>query len=163
LMGGKTGMGIVRDENGTAMTEGAIVVPFFILIWMGLMALHHLFVGRMEAQVTAGAVAMQMADSGECGDADLSLDDISQISGMDTGLEEKEGEMIGSIAGCQPFAWSHATATIQNSVEGVPVPMGGPTAKVEGTRTVMCNMEPVDGLMDLVTTVVSKALGMEDD
>ena len=163
MMGGRIGMGIVCDEAGTAMTEGAIVVPFFIVIWMGLIALHHLFIGRMEAQVTAGAVAMQMAESGNCGDADLSLDDISQISGMDTGLEEREGEMIGSIAGCQPFAWSHANAKVENSVEGVPVPMGGPTVKVGGTRTVMCNMEPVDGLMDLVTTVVSKALGMEDD
>ena len=29
---------LLRDERGIAMTEGAIVAPFFILIWMGLIA-----------------------------------------------------------------------------------------------------------------------------
>ena len=40
---------IARDERGTAMTEGVIVVPFFIIVWMGLLVLHHLQGGRLEA------------------------------------------------------------------------------------------------------------------
>ena len=53
--------GITSDERGLAMAEGVIVLPFFIVAGMGLVALHHLFVGmafqadfRMEFPVLMG-------------------------------------------------------------------------------------------------------------
>ena len=154
---------LVRDERGTAMTQGVIVIPFFIIIWMGLMALFQLYGARLEAQVAAGAAAMAMADGGDCGDADLSIDSISQTSGMDTGLEQEEADRLESIAGCQPFAWSHAEATVSSEVEDLPEAMGGPSQEVSGSRVLMCNMKPVDGLMDLVAQVVMEALGIDDE
>lgn len=157
------GRRLLGDERGIAMTEGVIVVPFFVLIWMGLIALHLLHGGRLTVQLEAGAQALAMAASGDCGDADLSLDDMPQTAGLDTGLGAEEADMIEAIAGAQPFAWAHATASVARTVEGIAVPLGGPSREVRGTRVLMCNMKPVDGLMDLVATVVQEALGIADE
>jgi len=145
------------------MTEGVIVIPFFIVIWAGLIALFHLFSGRLQAQVDAGAVAMAMAIAGDCGDADLSLDDMEQTSAIETGMEESQSSMIEEIAGCQPFAWSHADVALEKEVEGIPTALGGPTSEVTARRKLMCNMKPVDGLIDLVAEFVATLLGLNDD
>jgi hypothetical protein len=154
---------LLADERGIAMTEGAIVAPFFVLIWMGLIALHLLHGGRLAAQLEAGSQVLAMAAGGDCGDADMSLDELPQTSGIDTGLGAEEAEMIESIAGAQPFAWAHATAAATLTVEGIAAPFGGPTREVTGRRVLMCNMRPVDGLMDLVASVVQEALGIADE
>ncbi len=156
-------MRLMLDDRGVAMTEGVIVIPFFIVIWMGLMVLFHLFSARLEVQVEAGAIAMAMAESGDCGDADLSIDDVEQTSSLDTGLEESESSMIEGVAGCQPFAWAHANVSVDREVDDIPPAMGGPTSTVVGQRSLMCNMKPVDGLLDLVAGIVKEVLGLNDD
>ena len=163
MIGSGDMMKLVFDDRGIAMTEGVIVIPFFIVIWVGLVALFHLFSGRLEAQVDAGAVAMKMAASGDCGDADLSMSDMEETSAIDTGMESSESSMIESVAGCQPFAWSHAKVTVDREVSGIPAAAGGPTSTVSAKRSLMCNMKPVDGLLDMVAQVVSEALGLNDE
>ncbi len=90
---------LIRDERGLAMTEGVIVVPFFIIVWAGLLALFHLYDARLTAQVSAGAVAMDMAASGECGEVDMGIDDVDELGGFDTGMGGEESNMIAKIAG----------------------------------------------------------------
>jgi len=156
-------MDLFGDDSGIAMTEGVIVIPFFILIWIGLIALHGLFAGRLLVQVEAGAIAMAMAESGDCGDADLSVDDMDQTSSLETGLGSSESSMIEDVAGIQPFAWAHADVAMDREVDGIPEAVGGPTATVSAHRTLMCNMKPVDGLLDMVAQVVAEALGLNDE
>ena len=139
-------VGLLREESGIAMIEVAIVAPFFILIWMGLIALHHLHGGRLEAQLEAGAQALAMAAGGDCGVADLSLDDLPQTAGLETGLGGAEADMLEEIAGAQPFAWAHATATASKTVEGIAAPFGGPTSEVSGARVLATiSMGPLAG------------------
>ncbi len=58
---------LLRDEKGIAMTEGVIVIPFFLVIWMGLIFLDHTYNARLEAQVEAHNAAFQGALVGRCG------------------------------------------------------------------------------------------------
>lgn len=44
-----------RDEDGTALTELAIMLPVFILIWIGIVNLYKLESGGMRAKITASA------------------------------------------------------------------------------------------------------------
>jgi len=152
---------LLSDDRGVAMVEGVIVVPFFLIIWMGLIALFSLFDARLEAQLAAGDAAMQMASGGMCKEADMSLDDMDQTSEMDTGMDSEESDMISNISGSQPFAWSHARTTVSRDAENIPESFGGPTITVKGKRTLMCNMKPVDGLMDMVAGLVSDLLGLD--
>ncbi|MDD5306916.1 MAG: hypothetical protein PHU25_06295 [Deltaproteobacteria bacterium] len=154
--------GLLADTHGIAMTEGVIVIPFFILIWMGLVALHHMYEARLEAQVAAGAMAMDMASSGECGEADRDLGDTPETAGIDADLGGEAGDMLNGIGGCQPFSWSHARVTAEVDATGIPRPLGGPVRTLRGKRTLMCNMKPVDGLIDLVAKMVKQALGLDD-
>jgi hypothetical protein len=154
---------LVRDDAGIALAEGVIVVPFFVLIWMGLVALHLLHGARLAVQVEAGSRVLEMATGGDCGDADMTLDDMPQTAGIDTGLETEQSDLLAEIAGTQPLAWAHATVTASQTVDGIALPFGGPTREVRGTRVLMCNMKPVDGLMELVAGVVQEALGIEDE
>jgi Flp pilus assembly protein TadG len=153
----------IGDDRGTAMTEGVIVVPFFIIVWMGLSALHHLQGGRLEAQLAAGAAALAAAGSGECDGATTSLADFPQTAGVTVDLGEEEESMLEAIAGCQPLSWNHAQAAAEVTVHHVPVPLGGPERTVSGRRVLMCNMKPVDGLLELVADVVTTALGIGDE
>lgn len=152
-----------RDERGTAMTEGVIVVPFFIVVWMGLLALHHLLAGRLEAQLAAGSAALAAAGSGECDGATTSLEDFPQTADVEVDLGGEEESMLEAIAGCQPLSWNHAEPVAAVTVHGIPVPLGGPDRTVTGRRVLMCNMKPVDGLLELVADVVTTALGIGDE
>jgi len=151
------------DDRGTAMTEGVIVVPFFIVVWMGLLALHLLFTGRLEAQLSAGVAALVAAGSGECDGAEKSLEDFPQTADVEVDLGQEEESMLEAIAGCQPLSWNHAEAAADVTVHGIPGPLGGPERTMTGRRVLMCNMKPVDGLLELVADVVTTALGIGDE
>ena len=145
------------------MTEGVVVVPFFILVWMGLVALHHLLDGRLEAQAAAGCAALAAAGSGECDGASTSLADFPQTADVQVSLGEEEESMLEAIAGCQPLSWNHAEPAAEVTVHRIPAPLGGPERTVTGRRVLMCNMKPVDGLLELVADVVTTALGIGDE
>jgi hypothetical protein len=154
----------LRDDRGAVMAEAVIVIPFLLIVWFGLVALEQLYAARLRVQIEAGAKSMAMAASGDCGDADVSLGDLAQTEGAEGGFESETGSMVEDIAGCQPFAWAHSNVTAQALVTGLPQRIvAGGEASVRGARSLMCNMKPVDGLMDLVTGFVSDALGLGGD
>jgi hypothetical protein len=156
--------GRLPDDRGAVMAEAAIVIPFLLIIWFGLVALVQLYAARLRVQIEAGAKSMAMAEGGDCGDADVSLGDLSQTEGAESGFASETGSMVEEIAGCQPFAWAHSNVVAEAAVSGLPQRIvAGGEASVRGARSLMCNMKPVDGLMDLVLGFVSEALGLGGD
>ncbi len=154
---------LAKDEKGIAMSEGVIVVPFFLAIWIGLIGVHALLEGRLEARLEADSRALATASSGECGDSDMSLDEMEQTSGTETGMDTSIAGMLAEIAGCDPLSWAHAEVVAVEEVDGVPARLGGPTLEVAEGAVLMCTTEPVDGLLDLVADVVGDALGLDDE
>lgn len=153
---------VVRDERGAVMAEAVIVIPFLVLVWCGLDALVQLYAARLRVQVEAGATSMAMAQSGDCGDADVSLGDLT--GGGEGASEEESASVVEEIAGCQPFAWAHSEAVVEASLTGLPERIvAGGEAGVRGACSTMCNMKPVEGLTELVLNFVSEALGLGGD
>ncbi|MCP4677201.1 MAG: hypothetical protein GY854_17135 [Deltaproteobacteria bacterium] len=149
---------ILRDDRGIAMTEGVIVIPFFIIIWMGLIFLHGTYIARLEAQVEAHNVAYQGAMIGQCKGAkdgkgnDEKMDTI--LSDANAGVPEDSDVDLDVIdlakkgGGDSMFDWSHHIVGATVTASGLPKPLGGPTKKMKGKARLMCNMEPRDGLSD---------------
>jgi hypothetical protein len=151
----------ICDERGAVMAEAVIVIPFLLIVWFGLVALVQLYSARLRVQIEAGAKAMAMAEGGDCGDADVSLGDLAAGEGGAGASESETGSVVEDIAGCQPFAWAHANVSAEATVVGLPQEIvAGGEESVHGSRSLMCNMKPVDGLMDLIVGFVEEALGL---
>ncbi len=150
-----------KDDRGAVMAEAVIVIPFLLIVWFGLVALVQLYAVRLRVQIEAGAKAMTMAAGGDCGDADVSLGDLTQDGSAEGGSTSETGSVVEEIAGCQPFAWAHSDVKVEAEVTGLPQRIvAGGEESVAGARSLMCNMKPVDGLMDLIVGFVSEALGL---
>jgi hypothetical protein len=153
---------LIRDERGISMTEGVIVIPFFIIIWMGLIFLHRVYVGRLEAQVEAHNVAFSGAMKGNCrGKKDPNTNsntkdikaEMAQKTTNDQQIDishEAEQSTQGEEGGSSLFDWSHFITTTSVVVYNIPNPFGGPERTVEGKAKVMCNMKPRNGLSDTI-------------
>jgi hypothetical protein len=152
------------DDRGAVMAEAVIVVPFLLIVWFGLDALVQLYAAKLRLVIAADAQAIAMAESGDCGDADVSLADIPQTSGEASSLTSEQSSMIEEIAGCQPFAWAHANVHAAETIAGLPSRIvAGGAEEVAARRSLMCNMKPVDGLMELIAGFVSEALGLGEE
>jgi len=152
----------IHGDRGAIMAEAVIVIPFLLVIWFGLVALVQLYAVRLRVQIEAGAKAMAMAESGDCGDADVSLGDLTEEG--EGGFSSETSSTVEEIAGCQPFAWAHSNVSVEAVVSGLPQRIvAGGEESVRGTRSLMCNMKPVDGLMDLIVGFVAEALGIGGD
>jgi hypothetical protein len=153
---------LIRDERGVSMTEGVIVIPFFIIIWMGLILFHRVYIGRLEAQVEAHNVAFSGAMEGTCNGKKESndnantndlKDEMSQKTANDQQIDishQAEQSTHGDDGGNSLFDWSHFVTTTSIVVGNIPKPFGGPERTVEGKAKVMCNMKPQNGLSDAI-------------
>jgi Flp pilus assembly protein TadG len=149
---------LFEDERGISMTEGVIVVPFFILIWTGLIAVHHLYSGRLEAQLESAANAMATASYG-C--SEKNVVDLTEAAGQNPEIADEADDWLSSLSGDSPFAWSHAVVTATVDVDHIPRTLGGPVMQVSGRQRYLCNMEPVDSLTDLIVDLVNSLLGLD--
>ncbi len=144
-----------RDERGIAMTEGVIVMPFFILIMMSLIALHHLYDGRLEAQVSSAARAFQYAREG----CEGNMGTVTDNSDYAADLTEDQRGILESGAGENPVNGAHADGEELVAVGDVPALFGGPTVLVRGKQDVACTMPPTDsvfgGIADEVRDMVN--------
>jgi hypothetical protein len=153
---------LARDERGLSMTEGVIVIPFFILIWMALILFHRVYTGRLEAQVEAHNVAFSGAMKGKCEGKKVSNDnsntnDIKEEMSQKTANNQQidishqaEQSTHSDDGGNSLFDWSHFVTTTSIVVDDVPKPFGGPQRIVKGKAKVMCNMKPRSGLSDTI-------------
>lgn len=133
-----------RDERGIAMTEGVIVMPFFIIIMMSLIALHHLYEGRLEAQVSSAARAFQHAREG-CEGTSGAVTDNSDYA---EDLTEDQRRILDSGAGENPVNGAHAHGEETVAVGDVPALFGGPTVLVRGKQDVACTMPATDSVFE---------------
>ncbi len=150
------------DERGISMTEAVITIPFFIIVWMGLIFLHRVYIGRLEAQVEAHNVAFSGAMKGICSGRKIASDnssthDIQKEMSQKTVNEQQidisdqaEQSTQGEDGGSSLFDWSHFITTTSVVVHNIPKPFGGPEKTTKGKAKVMCNMKPRNGLSDSI-------------
>lgn len=150
-----------RDECGIATTEAVIVIPFFLIVWMGLITVHHVYEKRLEVQVLSESRAISRAANGCKGDdQDVSPEAGAADDKMEAEHSDESG-FLSSIAGDQPFAWTHTSGGLSIVASGIPELYGGPERRVKGSQKFMCNMEPKDGLWDMLVDMMRSALGWE--
>ncbi|MCP4601999.1 MAG: hypothetical protein GY847_16030 [Proteobacteria bacterium] len=150
---------LLRDDRGIAMTEAVIVIPFFIIIWMGLIFLHGIYLGRLQAQVEAHNVAYQGAMIGDCKgikdnrgndeNIDKAMDDANESDAqVNENVDVNAMDLVAEGGGSSMFDWSHHIVSAEVTVSGLPKPFGGPTKKLKGKAKLLCNTEPRNGLKD---------------
>ena len=153
-----------EEERGVAMTEAVVVLPFFMVLWMGLVALHNLWDARLEAQAESWGDALAASRAADCqGDPRSMVAQLDAAPGGDAALDAVQDEHSGagtalSAAGVLPFAFRHLTGTASREASGIPVPLGGPTRMARGRNKVMCNMQPQEGLFDVVVNFIEALL-----
>jgi hypothetical protein len=145
-------MRLVRDEEGTAITEGAIVMPFFIIILMALMALYHMYDGRIEAQVNSAAKAFKHARQGCVDDPGA----VQEQNAYRDDLPDRGRQALDGAAGGSPLKGTHTTGAETVAVTGLPAVFGGPTKPATASQRVLCNMEPKDSVMEAIGEMVSE-------
>lgn len=142
-------MSILTNEKGTAMTEAVIVIPFFIIVWMSFIALHHIYDGRLEAQVIALGTALATSYGGCDGNSAVGVEE-----GVDVELPEKASSWLSDLGVETPFGCPHTNGRVTLSVSGVPALYDGPEVDVKAKQRVACNMRPKDGLSELVLGIL---------
>ena len=156
---------LLRDKSGIAITEAVIVIPFFLIVWMGLITMHHMYEKRLEAQVISEGKAITVSIKGCKGDYDYGDDDSNAASNeANSQMESEHSDESGwltSIAGEQPFAWKHTSGGKKLIASGIPELFGGPDRAVRASQKFMCNMEPKDGLWDMLFDIMKGALGWD--
>jgi hypothetical protein len=144
---------LVKNERGAAMTEAVVVIPFFLIIWMSLIFLHHMYKGRLEAQTVSMSAALKNSYGGCKGT--LTSDESSER------LSPEANGWVQRIANEQPLGWTLTHGTCTKTVSGIPALFHGPERQVRAKQHVMCNMRPKKGIIDLVFGMVKSVVGIE--
>jgi hypothetical protein len=149
---------LFADDRGIAITEAVIVIPFFLIVWMGLITMHNMYEKRLEAQVISESRALQISLQGCSGnglkvnDPDGRVPNSLEIKGGDSSWFER-------MTGDQPFAWSHTSGQTVLVASGIPELFGGPTREVSGRQKMLCNMRPQKGLFKMLVNMINSAVG----
>jgi hypothetical protein len=139
------------------MTEGVVVLPFFVVILAALTYAHHTFDGRLEAQVEAHRVAIGGAMAGGCGAGDgETSEEIEDALGQEGGGGENPMSLAEKAGGSSLFDWSHYGVKTAVTVDGLPARLGGPERQMRGEARLMCNTEPVGGLAEAFFELVKQ-------
>ena len=146
------------DDRGIAMTEAVVVIPFFLIVWMGLITMHRMYEKRLEAQVMSESRAIQISLHG-CAGSSEPVDDPSGSVPDELEIKGGSSSWFDRMTGDQPFAWSHTSGKTVLVASGIPKLFGGPTRKVKGKQKMLCNMRPKDGLWDMLISMINSAVG----
>lgn len=137
---------LLGDDRGTASIEAAVMLPFFILCWAGLLYVYHGHGQKLDASVSARQCAWEYSNNG-CralpeGCRRLSTSEIEQ-DGM-SGDWLAAVDNIPVIGGLAESIFGEV-ATVGYSSELTRPPMlGGGTVDASGNYTIMCNEEKRD-------------------
>ena len=151
---------LAADRRGISIAEAVIVIPFFLIVWMGLITMHHMYEKRLEAQVMSESRAIQISVAGCSGhsvqvqDPDGSIPDSLEIQGGGSSWFE-------DISGDQPFAWTHTSGGTKRVASGIPELFGGPERTVKAGQKMLCNMRPQDGLWGMLVNMIKAAVGAD--
>ena len=139
------------------------MIPFFLIVWMGLITMHHMYEKRMEAQVISEGKALKASIKGCKGDYDYGNEASNAANSQMESEHSDESGWLTKIGGDQPFAWTHTSGGKKLIASGIPELFGGPDRVVSASQKFMCNMEPKDDLWDMLFDIMSSALGWDTD
>lgn len=142
----------LRRDDGAIMTEAAIVLPFFILLWMGLVALHSLWTARLTAQTQAHGTAYEGTARGQCeGNANEGPSDANAAT---EALDSNTTEVL-KAGGNDLFDWSPYVIVSTVMARHIPRPLGGPEKGVSGKSRILCNTKPQSHLGDFIFDMIA--------
>lgn len=146
-----------RRQRGAAMVEGAVAIPFLLLMFAAILFVNKLYETKMRAMKFAreGAWNYAMCNCGEKGDpissgcrtaegatAAKGASESGTAEGFDPGKVGKTASGPGSDIASKDFGSSEASLTLTVSSDKF---LGGYTKKVSSKTRVMCNEAPHDG------------------
>ncbi|MBN2801492.1 MAG: pilus assembly protein [Deltaproteobacteria bacterium] len=137
-------MNILKNTKGIAMVEGVIVIPVFIIIWMGMYGLHSVYSAKISAQNMASATVMRSAQNGNCSDK------VVEVEGADGNiplekLDEDNESFLDKIGQTSPLVLVHTSAEGKSESK-----MFNEKSTQKGSRIMACNSKPADNLLDMV-------------
>lgn len=143
----------IIDNQGIAMAEAVIVLPFFILVWVGMLSVYNHFNAKLGVQTDAARMALRSAGDGVCGDVSVSSEQLgAEVSEQ---LPKQETGLLTNLGEIHPLAVVHVNSTATREQE-----IFNKSSSVSGQRTLCCNTKPVDGLMALIVDTVGTMLGL---
>lgn len=136
-------VGARRRARGAALVETVVVVPLFILLFAGMLFLHHVIAKTQQTQLAARSAAWQEAMSGCSGGPKVITPEFSSLMdgapGSEVSLTAASGQARGSSAGTvavSVLGSGHA----EGQSEGLSF-----TRAVHSTAIVMCNAHTQPG------------------
>ena len=136
------------------MAEGVIVIPVFIIIWIGMYGVHSMYKARLTAQSKSSSLTLVSAQNGECKDQSVDLYATSQGSNAEkvTGNAQSFMQKMGSS---NPLILTHAHDSASEEYK-----MFNKTKTIKGSRILACNTKPIDNLMDFIGDQIKSLLGL---
>ena len=146
-------MKLTSRSEGAVMVEAVIVMPVFILVFSGLVALHHGWQTGLRSRGQARQRAYAISVSKSCGGHNVSADLLGMGSESDSvlaGIMDKALGLLDAVTGGTPFDFSHVRAEGKSTVSSVPRIFGGPSFTARSAEILICNEEKFNGLLDIV-------------
>ena len=141
---------VLVDERGTAFAEGLVVLPFFAMVLVGIVALHNVYGAKIEAKARARRLAWLQADSGvcpaqscrstECHGAEAAI----RIGGLDDALGARSSGLSLRTFLRDVGSYLLGKATVAVGVARAPRPagLGGGALEQRGLHVLLCNTLP---------------------
>lgn len=140
-------------REGAAMVEAVIAVPFFIVVFLGLIALHHAWQAGIRAQSEAREAAYRRSLAEDCGGFSAAADLLGlgdEADGALAGATDEALSLVDAVLGGGIFTLEHVRTEGLAEVHGVPGRFGGPAVRARAEAILICNERPAEGILDLV-------------
>ena len=160
-------MNIFNNTEGIAMTEGVIVIPFFIAVWLGMFSLYGYYSAGLDARGKATEAALGQSISGQCDDVSFNADQDAAATGFgaDAGGGDDhrfDGHEVTGDSGVwdaakdiNPLIFQHVSASAEVTHE-----VYGRSRKADASRFMLCNSKPAEGILEMLIDSLKGALGL---
>ena len=137
------------------MTEGVIVIPFFIAVWLGIFSVYCYFTARIDAQGQATSLAYEQAMDGECKDVSADSADMGDFP-IDDDDEGTGGAIWNTFKDVNPLVFQHVSASATVSYTAY-----SNTRDAKGSRYMLCNSTPADNLLSAMWDTLLEKMGID--
>ena len=162
-------MSLFKNEQGIAMTEGVIVIPFFLVIWFGIFAVYCAYTARLDARGEATRGAYAQAMSGECDNFSFNDDNDAPETGFSQHDDDKKSEfsigedrvsdnsgILNAAKDMNPLIFQHVNASARVTHE-----IYGRKKDAIASRLMLCNSKPTGGILDLIKDSLKGLIGLD--
>ena len=160
-------MTFYKNDKGIAMTEGVIVIPFFLVVWFGIFSVYCAYTARLDARGEATRGAYKQSMSGECDNFSFNNDEGAPDTGFSRNSNERSEFSIGeekisngsgiwnAAKDMNPLIFQHVDASANVSHE-----IYGRTHNAVASRIMLCNSKPADGILQLISDSLKALIGL---